>query len=371
MQNKHKMRLVLSILAIMLTNSFAHAQDTTTNNLSHHIVIEIDGTAKYRSVDWVDDAWQTLSVGLPVNSNWLIRPDGPSKIKILCADGTTTTIQEGTAKPDCIDIPLPPIESMIPPTERGNDPNSVTILSPVDRIAGTTPTVTWSGAQNYERYRVSFLLNGQEFFYEDIQGTTYQISDPELLQRGNSYTIRITPITTINDLIFSLRDTVTVFVLSSEEYSKVYDRRMQVQTATTSEVDSADIVVYTEAWTFYEYSLFSEAATSLSAIVSPTSEQPDGDPVRLKTSPYPYILIGNALKEMGYFSSAQEYYGLSLRLAKEINDLSVIVIILNHLAELQSDALIQLCYSEQARTLASSLSNPAIEVSIDNIGKCD
>lgn len=361
------------ILIFLSVNVFS--QEVIQNESSRHIVIEIDGIAEYRDRDWDEGAWQTLSVGLPVQTTWFIHPIGPSEVTILCAGGEKiVTIREETENPDCVDIPPPDIGSMVAEVREGNDdPNVVVILSPIDRIAGTTPIIIWDETRDYTTYRVTILSNGLEIFSTedtgDVEGTVFQISDPNLLLRGNSYTIRITPITTFNDIRFGLRDTAEIFVLSDDEYGVVNNIRQNVYIKTVQEVDSADIVTYAEAWTLYEYALFSEATSNLSQIITLSDSSILGDPARLRNSPYPYILIGDSLQGTGYPDRAQAYYARALNLAKTIEDRGVTILILNRLIELQDDTT-RACYLEDVEALSQSLQNPNTDLDLSTIGNC-
>ena len=373
MDLSHLPIIVLIALSVLSVKQVL-GQEIFSEEASKHIVIEIDGEAYYRDPDWSGESWQTLSVGLPVQSNWLIQPIALTEVKVLCAGGETISIiRNNISSPDCIDIPGSDVDVMELIRNRGvrgDDSNRVVILSPWDRIATNTPFITWEGVAEYETYNISILQNGNSVFTENITGTSVQLSESDALARGQRYTIQVIPINAFNDMQFGIRGIADIVVITDSEFDEVDSRRQVMYNQTINRVSNADMVIYTEAWTLYEYALFSEAVDRLSEIVEPSSEEVNGNPLSLNTAPYPYILAGDSMRGIGDVERAIRYYNYALGLAKAIDEKAMIALILSRLAEMTSGSA-KACYEAQAEVISDNLADPSDGLDLEIIGACD
>ncbi|MEM9955474.1 MAG: hypothetical protein AAF846_27980 [Chloroflexota bacterium] len=362
-------RMTFFLLALSLL--FSLNQDEVlaqNNNESRHIIIVIDGQANYRDVNWGNDSWQPLSVGLPIQSSWLIAPVGPSTVTVLCSDGTFEVLSGTTSNSGCNNTGASftsqlDIEDLI--RQRGTrgdneDANQVTILTPIDRISTTTPFISWTPSQDFDTYLISILDNGLPVDGGNVTvtGETFYQMEPDILERGKAYDLRVAPVSSTNETQFTYRDTINVSILPEADYAEFAQIRQLFQDVALQLATSEQVSVYAEAWAFYEFSLFSEAEMRLKDLITPDVETESlGNPNVLEASPYPYIVAGDSSLFLGQDGVARDYYNKALASAQTIEDYWIMAVAVDRLATLEDEANRQVCYRNHAQSLREFVIN--------------
>ena len=321
MSKKLNLLTITGMALLLLPMGLGMAQTNSTSPLSN-TVIEIDGSALIHREGWNSNATEPLTMGEIVGTNDVIMPVDFGQVTILCADGTTSIINQMSGTPSCgpalssaTDLSGAALSGTRSPI------NTPTIISPVGKIANTRPSFRWTPIDKANNYtlRITTLDSNskvmQVWMRANLSSTTYSYpTDVPPLVPGD-YTITVSAFAGKQELDKSaLTDEITVVPQSDVDNLKAEFAKI------SSAITDANISKYMQARLYASDALYSDAILMLESALNITSDSnwvlPDPQGLSgLAGSPMPYMLLGDWYDQLGVTAYAQQFYQAALDVA--------------------------------------------------------